>query len=119
MDDENELRYCARQALRAGKLPPGRPDRMWGGRGAGALCSVCNKPVEPSETGFDLEFSAPGHDAGRLINHPMHLRCFAAWEFERQSYQPVSCASSAPPDHRVLSSDRDVGTIASRECNAT
>ena len=119
MDDENELRYCARQALRAGKVPPGRPDRMWGGRGAGAPCSICNKPVEPSETGFDLEFSPPGHDAGRLINHPMHLRCFAAWEFERQSYQTVSCVRSAQPDHPVLSSDRDVGTIAPRECNAT
>ena len=117
MDDENVLRRYAREALRAGTLPPERPERMWGGRGEGAPCSVSEKPVQPSETGFDLEFS-PANGA-ELINHPMHLRCFAAWEFERQSFLTARCAGPASPDRRVLSADRDAGTIPGRECNAT
>jgi hypothetical protein len=40
--------------------------------------------VARDETAFDLEFAA-GPDAAGPENYYVHVRCFAAWEFERDS----------------------------------
>jgi hypothetical protein len=90
--DESKLREKAREAIQAGKLPDRRPERMWGGPGVGASCVICDKPVTREEAEFELEFAQDdGNPSAR--NYHIHVRCFAAWEFERPAFSrtlPVS-----------------------------
>ena len=82
MPDEPILREKARDAIRSGRLPARRSDRMWGGPGMSASCSVCGEPVRRDQMEFELQFERD--DAGpSLDSHHFHVRCFAAWEFER------------------------------------
>ena len=82
MPDEPILREKARAAVETGKLPSRAPTRTWGGPGVGADCSVCGVPVGPDEMEFEIQFA---RDAGKpgLDKFHVHIRCFAAWEFER------------------------------------
>ncbi len=82
MPDEARLREQAREAIQNGKLPARAPDRMWGGPGVGAACSVCEKAVIKDELEFEIQFSRNGSNPG-LDKFHVHIRCFAAWEFER------------------------------------
>jgi hypothetical protein len=84
MPDESVLREKARTAIRNGKLPARRPDRTWGGPGVGAPCAICGDPVRKDEMEFELQFAHDGVTPG-LDKFHVHTRCFAAWEFERQS----------------------------------
>ena len=76
---EQELRAKVRYMVGAGKLPIRRPDRIWGGRGEGMKCSVCDVPVTEAEIEFELEFFR----APEVARHHVHLDCFTAWERER------------------------------------
>ena len=82
MPDEPILRAKAREAVRQGKLPARRPDRTWGGPGVGAPCTICELPVTKDQMEFEIEFSHDGAVPG-LDKFHVHIRCFAAWEFER------------------------------------
>jgi hypothetical protein len=72
--DEQALREKARAALRDGRIPARRQDKMWSGRVSGQ-CAVCGLPVNPEELEFEILF---GSDKFQL-----HDECLAAWEFER------------------------------------
>ena len=85
---ECTVRESARAAIQARKLPHRKPDRMWGGRGADAGCAVCNIPVTRDEMEFEIEFSAAGDTLGPVTHH-VHIRCFVAWEFERDNHDLV------------------------------
>ena len=82
--DENVLRQIARKVVQDGKLPSRRPDRTWGGPGVGASSAVCGVPVERDEMEFEIEFARDGDNPG-LDKFHVHIRCFAAWEFEREA----------------------------------
>lgn len=82
MPDEIILRAKAREAVRAGKLPSRRPDRTWGGPGVGARCTICGEPVTKDQLEFQVEWAHDGAEPG-LDRFHIHVRCFAAWEFER------------------------------------
>jgi len=82
MTDES-LHKKAREVIQAGKLPSRHPDRMWGGPGVGADCTICCAPVRRNDLEFELEFAREGNDFGD--KHHVHIRCFAAWEAERQN----------------------------------
>jgi hypothetical protein len=84
MPDENLLREKARAVIREGKMPNRAPDRSWGGPGVEAPCSVCGLPVTKDEKEFEIQFSRDGDNPG-LDKFHVHIRCFAAWEFERRS----------------------------------
>lgn len=86
MPDESTLRAKARAAVQSGKLPGRAPDRTWGGPGIGATCAVCDLPVRKDEMEFEIQFAHDGNnlDSG-LDKYHVHIRCFAAWEFERRS----------------------------------
>jgi hypothetical protein len=83
-EGEDPLNELAREAIRAGRVPMREPDRMWGGDGGGAPCSVCAAPVEGTASGFELEFKQKSGDAQC---HHLHVPCYAAWvvEFLRMS----------------------------------
>jgi hypothetical protein len=55
---------------------------MWGGPGVGAHCTICNAPVKRDELEFEIEFARDSDDPGASTYH-VHIRCFAAWQFER------------------------------------
>jgi hypothetical protein len=81
--DEPILRQKAREAVQQGKLPARRPDRTWGGPGVGAPWAVCEQPVTRDDMEFEIEFARDGNMPG-LDKYHVHIRCFAAWEFERK-----------------------------------
>ena len=83
MRDESGLREKARAAVRNGKIPSRTPDRTWGGPGVGAMCAICDLPVERTEMEFEIQFARDGDNPG-LDKFHVHIRCFAAWEFERR-----------------------------------
>jgi hypothetical protein len=105
MNDESALRKRAREAMKLRRLPQRRPDKMWGGPGTGATCSVCGEPIRGDEMGFDLEF-ADVDGRGSVGSHHTHIRCFAAWEFERDKSEIDGVGHRAEPgsaDKRVWS----------------
>ena len=87
MPDELRLREQARTAIQNGKLPSHTPDRTWGGPGVGATCSVCEKPVTKDQLEFEVQFARDGDNPG-LDKFQVHIRCFGAWEFERNKPRP-------------------------------
>ena len=80
--EEKILREKARAALRDGKIPSRRPDRTWDGPGVGAACTICGEPVTKDQLEFEVQFAVDGSEPG-LDKFHVHIRCFAAWEFER------------------------------------
>src|SRR6266566_1786659 len=87
MNEECTLREKAREVIQGGKLPNRNPDRMWGGPGGGAGCTICSAPVKRDELEFEIEFARDGDDPG-LNTYHVHIRCFAAWQFERHNLDP-------------------------------
>jgi hypothetical protein len=76
--------------MRNGKIPSRQPDRTWGGPGVGAACSVCDLPIGKDQLEFEIQFVHDGKEPG-LDKYHVHVRCFAAWEFERHGVR------AAPP----------------------
>jgi hypothetical protein len=95
--EEQALRAKVREVLQAGKLPHRRPDGTWGGPGFGAACAVCDLPVETDQMELEIEFAHDGDYPG-LDTYHVHIRCFAAWEFERKEERPLV---ASPPDDEV------------------
>jgi hypothetical protein len=91
MPDESHLRERARVAINNGKIPSRQPDRTWGGPGVGAACSVCDLPIGKDQLEFEMQFAHDGGEPG--FEYHVHVRCFAAWEFERHDVR----AASSPP----------------------
>jgi hypothetical protein len=112
MNDEDTLRNKAREVIHSGKLPGRRPERMWGGRGSGAECAICGDPLEPEQFEFELQFAANGAHHDLAACH-VHIRCFAAWEFEREGI------SSSNGGGKVLRAATDSDTIGDRERDGT
>ena len=47
-------------------------------------CAVCERPVRRPDREVQMQFEHDGRVPGLDTFH-VHLRCFAAWEFERRS----------------------------------
>ena len=82
MSHETILRGKARAELLRGHLPARPPDRGWGGPGVGVACALCELPVTTDETEIGIKIAADVGGAYLDAFH-FHIRCFAAWEFER------------------------------------
>jgi hypothetical protein len=94
MSDKPVLRDLAQRVLRTGTLPARRPDGMWGGPGTGRECTICGDPVKPDETEFEAEFIDAAENRASLYH--LHVHCFAAWDAERQAFQPREDALPLP-----------------------
>jgi hypothetical protein len=81
--DEPLLREQAREAIRAGKLPTRRSDRLFGGPGSEQPCAVCGETLPRTEMEIELEFFNPYGATSGIDQFHFHHRCYAAWEFER------------------------------------
>jgi hypothetical protein len=58
MSDDGRLREKARRGILAGTLPERGPDRMWGRKGLGVPCVVCETPVKPDEPEVEMEYAS-------------------------------------------------------------
>jgi hypothetical protein len=87
--DETFLRERARQAIRNRRLPRTRPDRRFGGPGEGSPCPVCGEPIGQHQMAMEIEFNRDGATPG-LDHYLLHVRCFTAWEFERNWIEGTS-----------------------------
>lgn len=88
MNDPNPLTHDAfvrgkvRDAIRSAKIPKRAPDRVWGGLGTGVRCHICDAPIHSDQTELELEFILD--DRSKSVHHLVHLRCFSAFEVERE-----------------------------------
>jgi hypothetical protein len=57
------------------RVPFRAPQRTWAGRGTGACCDLCHRPIEPNEIEYEVEISTP---AAMQILY-LHLRCYHEW----------------------------------------
>jgi hypothetical protein len=81
---EDALRDKARAVVQVGKLPARAPTRTWGGPGVGAECEICGVAIPHDEMELEIQFERLAGDRG-LDKFHVHIRCFAAWEFERRA----------------------------------
>ena len=89
MPDEIHLREQAREAIHSGKLPGRKADRIYGGAGTRVRCSVCEDFITPDQSEIEIEFNRHGVQPG-IDRHFLHVRCLAAWEFERTKLPEAS-----------------------------
>jgi hypothetical protein len=68
-------------ALQGGKIPNRTPDRTSRGPEVGAKCPICDLPFTVEDL-VEVQFAHEG-DTG-VESYHLHLRCYAAWEFERR-----------------------------------
>lgn len=104
MSNDRVVCEKAHEVIQTGKLPNRPPDRMWGGPGVGADCRICNVPVKRDELEFEIEFARHGND-GTLDTYHVHIRCFAAWERERQHLEEEGRLLPASSDQRGWQSE--------------
>ncbi len=76
------LRIRARERIRQGRLPRGKPARTWGGLGSGLPCALCDAAILGSEPEFELQLdlSAPAESVR------LHRECHAVWSEVREEY---------------------------------
>lgn len=77
-DIEDELRGRARELIKEGHLPRGRPMHMWGGSGSDLVCSLCEEPIPRGEVEYELEYRTA--DGAR--QYRFHFYCHTAWQLE-------------------------------------
>jgi len=53
---------------------------MWGGRGSGQVCSLCDRPILDSEPEMELEYE--GSEVVSVVR--FHLQCQSVWDEARQ-----------------------------------
>lgn len=75
---ETKLRRVARERIAAGQLPRAVPLQMWGGKGIGRLCALCDQAIEPEE----MELEVEQRIAEELAPLRFHVVCHSLWQFE-------------------------------------
>jgi hypothetical protein len=73
---ETDLRQLARDRIAKGQLPSAVPERMWGGKGSGRSCSLCDKPIG------EMELEVEEHIDGKIQTFHFHVLCQSLWQLE-------------------------------------
>jgi len=74
------LRDAACERIDQARLPRSKPARMWGGRGTGQICNLCDKPILDTEPEMELEYD--GSAPLKIVR--FHLQCQSVWDEARQ-----------------------------------
>jgi hypothetical protein len=107
-ENEETLRARARLRIDQELLPREKPTRMWGGRGTGLICSLCDLPIPDSEPEMELEYEPPA----RTSTVRFHLRCQSIWDAARQALTPsqwISVQRQMPPLHTTVEARISLG----------
>lgn len=75
--DETALRIEAQRRVADGRLPRTAPLYMWAGAGSGARCALCDRPIDPEQVEYELEFNSAPATVYRF-----HRLCHDAWHLE-------------------------------------
>jgi hypothetical protein len=81
---------------------------MWGGRGTGLVCSLCDAPILASEPEMELEYEG----TAPIPVVRFHLQCQFVWEAERQSPKAsdwTSVEEQLPPLHCIVEARLSLG----------
>jgi hypothetical protein len=84
-----ELRPIATERIAEGRLPSAPPERIWGGRGAGEICALCDKPILADEVEYELEAYANGAKQAFRF----HILCQSVWQL---ACAPDDCLKKQP-----------------------
>ena len=73
---------------------------MWGGRGSGQTCSLCDQPILETEPEMELEYE--GTESQAVVR--FHLQCQSVWDEMRQARtSPWTLVSTElPPLLRIV-----------------
>jgi len=104
---QDELRTQARERIRKELLPRVKPLRVWGGRGTGLACSLCDLPIRATEPEMELEFEGASEIPVRF-----HLQCQSIWDAARLTpdaplWTPVE--QQLPPLHVMVEARLSLG----------
>jgi hypothetical protein len=83
MSGHDAFRDRVLEAICSGKLPDRCAERTWAGRGCGAPCVICGRPINADELEYELEFDTGDNGKDPAAYH-VHNGCFWAWESERR-----------------------------------
>ena len=72
LPDEMALRLLAERKIEVGALPRAAPQTVFGGKGDGLPCSLCEQPIAASD--YEFEYAISGGEVRRF-----HLRCHDIW----------------------------------------
>ncbi len=82
--DVDEIRRLIREKIARGLLPSTPAREIWGGRGTGAVCAACDRPIAPSESEIEADCV---DDVPRFY----HAECHQLMEAERgRTHAPES-----------------------------
>jgi hypothetical protein len=73
---ETDLRQRARDRIATGQLPNAVPKRMWGGKGSGRSCSLCDTPIG------EMEIEVEERIDGKTRTFQFHVLCQSLWQLE-------------------------------------
>lgn len=73
---EQNLRQLARERIANGQLPSAVPERMWGGKGSGRSCSLCDAPIR------DVELEVEERINDTIQTFHFHVLCQSLWQLE-------------------------------------
>lgn len=76
---EEKLRPIARERIAKGQLPCEVPSRMWGGRGTGKPCALCDRPIEWEDGELEVEERVVD---GAVQIYRFHIVCQSVWQLE-------------------------------------
>ena len=77
---EDELEQVAKERIRTGQLPCHPAARMWGSRGTGVPCSLCDRAIAPEEVEYEVAADADGDSGHAEHILRFHLACHAIWQ---------------------------------------
>jgi hypothetical protein len=77
---DDELGRVAKRRIDTGELPCHPGARMWGSRGSGATCSLCDRPIRAEEVEYEVAADVGVDECERVFH--FHISCHAVWQAE-------------------------------------
>lgn len=78
--NEKDLPGLARERIASGELPAHVPRRLWGGKGGGEACALCDQAIVPDE--MQLEIRTDDGEQREVRVLCFHVSCHSVWERE-------------------------------------
>ena len=90
---EETLRPIARERIAKGILPCEVSTQIWGGKGSGKLCSLCDEPITANHVEYEIEL--PDAKYGKRTWR-FHILCQSIWQLECVRYDHLKRHPPAP-----------------------